>query len=168
MIVWTEEKISELQALLREDLSYQQAANRLSHEWGFKVTKNIIVGAIHRHLPKLVKLRAKHRVKVKKTNSRKKQLRQLLPGLNALFGLPEPIRDRDRLSNVIGATCQYIHGEPKDRNFCGKQAVRDSSIPHAAPVWCAAHIREVYVPKALKKKKVAIKKGGRIVWETVA
>lgn len=168
MIIWTEEKVSELQALLREDLSYQQVANRLSHEWGFKVTKNVIVGAIHRHLPKLVKLRSKARVqKVKRTRVRK-QLRQLLPGLNALFGLPKFIRDIDRLKDVPGMTCQYIHGEPKDRNFCGKQAVRDSAIPHAAPVWCAAHIREVYVPRASKKKKVAIKKGGRIVWETVA
>lgn len=176
MINWTEEKISEMQALWREGLSYAQIAKRLSHSWGVAVTKNVIVGAIHRHMPKLAKIKAKARrrkqgmspkaVRLAKKEARKEQLKEILPGLNALFGL-KAIRDKHRLTHIPGMTCQYIRGEPKDRDFCGLPAVRDSAIPHAAPVWCEHHIRVVYVQKVAKKKKVAVKKGGRVVWETV-
>ena len=166
VIIWTKDNIADMVALWNEGLSYGQMARRLSVSWGTTVTKNMIVGVAHRHFPSIVKQKKKLRNEKRRAKGRKVQLKQLLPGLNALFGI-EYVRDRHKLHNVHGATCQYLHGEPRDRNFCGAQAVRDPSIPHAAPVWCAKHIRAVYMPKGVKKKKVAVTKGGRIVWETV-
>lgn len=165
MINWTEEKISEMQAMLREGLSYSQIAKRLSHSWGVPVSKNVIVGAVHRHMPKLVAIKAKARKKKQKTHQAPKVRREVLKELTP--PVMTHIRDAHRLSRVPGMTCQYIHGEPKDRDFCGLPAVRDSAIPHAAPVWCETHVRVVYTQRSVKKKKVAVKKGGRIVWETV-
>lgn len=58
-------------------------------------------------------------------------------------GKPSETTPRSLLP-VHGKTCQYLEGEPRDRNFCGKQAVRDMLHPTTSDAWCAYHIDLMY------------------------
>lgn len=150
MVNWTEEKIAELHALLKTGIAYSKIAARLSAAWKVRVTKNMIVGAANRNgysRKRIKKVAIKRPVVVKPVAAKKK------------------VRFVPLVENIKG-TCQYIEGEPADRNFCGAPAVRDTGIPHAAPVWCEKHLRLVYVPRNLFRKKTATRHGKFVVWRT--
>jgi hypothetical protein len=146
VVNWTEEKIAELYALLKTGISYSKIAARLSAAWKVRVTKNMIVGAASRN--------GYIRKRIRKVAIRKPVI-------------AKPIKKKVRfvVGNIRG-TCQYIEGEPAGRNFCGAPVVRDTGIPHAAPVWCAKHLRMVYIPRNLFRKKTATRQGKFVIWET--
>lgn len=151
MVNWTEEKIAELQAHLKSGTTYSKIAEALSKAWKVRVTKNMIVGAANRNgwsRKRVKKVVIKKPALVRKPVSEKKRVRF------------EPV-----VENVRG-TCQYIEGEPADRNFCGAPAVRDTGIPHAAPVWCEKHLRVVYIPRGTRLRKTATRQGRFIIWRT--
>lgn len=150
MVNWTEEKIAELQALLKTGIPYSKIAARLSAAWKIRVTKNMIVGAASRN--------GYSRKRIKKVAIRK-------PVVVKPVAVKKKVRFVPVVENIRG-TCQYIEGEPADRNFCGAPAVRDTGIPHAAPVWCEKHLRLVYVPRNLFRKKTATRQGKFIIWRT--
>lgn len=148
MINWTEEKIAELQALLKTGIPYSKIAARLSAAWKVRVTKNMIVGAANRN--------GYSRKRIKKVAIRK-----------PVIAKPVAIKKKVRfvVENISG-TCQYIEGEPALRHFCGAPVVRDTGIPHAAPVWCEKHLRVVYIPRNVVRHKTATRQGKIIIWET--
>lgn len=150
MVNWTEEKIAELQALLKTGIPYSKIAARLSAAWKIRVTKNMIVGAANRN--------GYSRKRIKKVAIKK-------PVVVKPVAVKKKVRFVPVVENIRG-TCQYIEGEPADRNFCGAPAVRDTGIPHAAPVWCEKHLRRVYVPRNLFRKKTATRQGKFIIWRT--
>jgi len=138
----------------KSGMSYRAIAATLSHAKKIKLTKNMIVGAVHRHglAVKLAGGPAKAKPKLETP-------RVLKPA-------PAVARRTGRVTTEIkGKTCLYIEGEPKDRNFCGAQVVTDAGIPHAAPVWCEKHLSIVYLPKSRKKEKVATRIGRYVVWQ---
>jgi len=153
-INWTEEKLAELKALLKTGIAYSKIAARLSAAWKIKVTKNMIAGATNRYGWSRGKLVKKAKIA--------QVIRPIAPNK------PSATKKKVRFEPVVETTrgtCQFIKGEPKDREFCGKPVVRDTGIPHAAPVWCHEHLRIVYVPRTMRPQKTARRQGKYVIFE---
>ena len=151
-INWTEEKLAELKALLKTGIAYSKIAARLSAAWKIKVTKNMIAGATNRYGWSGGKRVKKARV----TQAVRPSAPKKPPNKKVRF---EPVVETTR------GTCQFIKGEPRDREFCGKPVVRDTGIPHAAPVWCHEHLRIVYVPRTSNRQLTATRQGKYVIFE---
>lgn len=149
MVIWSEEKLAELKALIKSGIAYSKIAARLSAAWKIRVTKNMVSGAANRQGWMSQRVRKPRLVAREAAPPKQPKKQKFVPVIEAARG-----------------SCLFIHGEPKDREFCGKPAVRDTGIPHAAPVWCAEHLRIVYVARNLIRRKVASRQGKYVVWET--
>lgn len=155
MINWTEELISEVASMLKDGMSYRVIAAVLSNAKKKKITKNMIVGAAHRH-----------GLAAKFARSKRRIVRPIKPVVTPKPAVaPKPAAKEGVTHEVKGRTCLFLYGEPIDRNFCGKPAVTNSLMPKAAPVWCEHHLSIVYVQKSAKPKKVARRDGKFIIWE---
>lgn len=103
-------------------------AAKLSKKLGQPVTKNAVIGRLNR-LGLTAPRKAKEAPKPKSPNRyyhiAKKAPRAVLEDVNEIAGNP--------------GGCQYIAGDSKDRQFCGKATVKTGS-----GVWCAQHVQIVY------------------------
>lgn len=170
---WTNDLISEVWALWIDGVSAAQIARRMSHKLDVEVTKNMIVGAVHRHGNKTGRRRpkketaAKPAPKVKAMPMAKVTPPPRDPALVALEASSSKGSFKHanrRLKIVPGHTCKYLHGEPADRNFCGAPAVTDLDYPAMSRSWCAEHLTMVLIPRSSVPQKKAVRANGRVVW----
>lgn len=143
MVDWTDILVSEVAAMLKEGLSASQVARRMSGSLNLNITKNAIVGMCHR--------------KGLKLNGRQ-------PGLKA-GGRPKgsgkpkqrkaavPKCDAPAFTELRGH-CQWLHGEPADRDFCKSPAVRIEGARFASTSWCLEHAKVVYMPPKPTSREV--------------
>lgn len=135
---WTPDKVAELERLYRAG---ELTVSEIGEGLGF--TKNAVCGKIlrlglanpnrvpaKRKLNPMKKPRAKKRAKPPKRRTNPLNLKPLEP---------------DPLGDVAGG-CQWLHGEPTDRNFCGNP--RQVSSPY-----CDHHHERCYMPAPKKKRK---------------
>lgn len=136
MIEWTKELDQKIWRMSEEGLSRAQIAKVLSVLLKCEVTKNAVVGRANRlGLPK----------------------RRKAPPQSPLRGRRYYIDKSTREKPVLVVTgrgksggCQYLHGDPAVRDFCGKPTVNAGSR-----AWCAEHYVVVYDRVVVKKIAVA-------------
>lgn len=129
--------------MVDDGTSRAEIAARLGKKLGQTVTKNAVIGRLNR-LGLAKPRKAKEAPKPKSPNRyyhiANKAPRAVLEVVNEIAGNP--------------GGCQYIHGDAKDREFCGKPTVRIGS-----GAWCAQHVRVVYekVTRDFSKKAKALR-----------
>jgi len=140
-VSWSPELDREVCKMVEGGKSREAIARVMSKKLGHPVSKNAIIGRLNRI--GMVKPRKPKEAPKPKSPNRyyhiaKKAPRTLLEAVNEIAGNP--------------GGCQYIHGDAKDRDFCGKQTVRTGS-----GVWCRDHAQVVYerVVRDFRKKTEA-------------
>ena len=159
--------ISEVWELWLENLSARQIAAQLTHKWKKSVSKNMIIGVVHRYTNKTGQKRKTLSDRPKTSHPRVRGGRAMMAG-----GVMKPreiprkafIHAKRNLKIIHGKTCQYLHGEPADRNFCGAPVVMDLDCPLTAQSWCAEHLTMILLPRGSSPEKKAIRTGGRVYW----
>lgn len=134
-------------------MSAAKIAEAMADKWKMRVTKNMIIGAMNRYGRNVDRM-VPRRVITNKPRPRR-------------VAAPKPqIMETNlrRVRPVAGKTCQYLHGEPSLRNFCGAPAVMDVDVPQAGHSWCVEHLNVVLIPRSIKMDKIAQRVNGRIVW----
>lgn len=143
--LWDDAAKARLTELWDENLSGRLIAEAMSCEFGRNYTKNAVVGMAHRmSLPK-----RPNPILRDVTPKRKRRDTSLVrQALKTHASEGRPALRIDTLSMAGGGrsapqsgfkTCQWIEGNPKDRNFCGKPTVGGSS-------WCEEHYARVFIP----------------------
>ncbi|MEK9917994.1 MAG: GcrA family cell cycle regulator [Pelagibacteraceae bacterium] len=128
---WTDALAAELTKLWDKGLSAREIAEALNLP-----SRNMIIGKAHRlGLPK-------RQSPIIYMGERKRQaLRKLAKGRKEIKREAKQARVRLPTFGTTGSasTCQWIHGEPRERNFCGVQSIAGHS-------WCAEHYSRVFLP----------------------
>lgn len=124
-IPWSDDVDREMLKMIKEGLSREAIAKRLSVKLGLTVSKNAVVGRLHR-----MGVTTPREVVQKKSAFRhyhvaKKSKRAVVAPVALAGGNP--------------GGCQYIKGDVRDRNFCGADTVRVGS-----GAWCSTHALVVY------------------------
>lgn len=136
---WTPERIKVLIALWEEGLPTSEIGRRLG------VTKNSVVGKVHRLSLKKRQSPIRHAGSAGTTQSKKakKVVAQ------AETSPPRSGGDVVRLEQLTAAMCCWPEGEPgtPDFHFCGKSAAPDKP-------YCEAHCARAYVKVSKDKKRV--------------
>lgn len=133
-VSWTPERVAEVQALRAEGLSNTAVAQRLG------VTKAVIEGVVQRlSLPKrrVVSPPAGNAGGATGGAAKLAKVREQSASAAVVRAAPQGFRfgdygwrwrdvrplGRRGLPEFHPATCQFLHGEPRDRNFCGAAVV---------------------------------------------
>lgn len=142
-VEWTTEMKAELALLYGET---PMTAKLIGEALG--VSKNSVIGMARRMglarserspIPNPEKSQQTHA----KTKAKKKAKKDLLKSCRSI-----PLGDEPTPTGETGG-CQFLHGEPADRNFCG-HAVKPGTV------WCEHHHARVYIagtaPNMRRKK----------------
>ena len=148
---WDGAAKARLAELWGENLSGQQIAEVMSREFSRNYTKNAVTGQAHRMKLPQRESPIKRGVTPKRKRRDTSKVRQALKTENCAsepavrFGTWS-MAGGGRFASQSGyKTCQWLHGCPKDRHFCGKPTVGGSS-------WCEEHYRIVFPPSDEKHK----------------
>lgn len=167
--------IAEVWALWIDGVPAAQIARRVSHKWKKTVTKNMVVGALHRYGNRTGQRRLMPKRAEPKPFPAPKAPKKVMPvakaprdpvltQLEASSKEGSFIHGKRRLKLVSGCTCKYLHGEPAERNFCGAPAVMDLDYPAMSRSWCAEHLTKVLIPRGSVPERKAVRTGGRVFW----
>jgi hypothetical protein len=132
-VKWTSARDGFLMKLVAAGLNREVIAAKLSARFGQRFTKNAVIGRSNR-----IKAAAEKKPGVYYRISDAKP---------RVAAVPKP----DSVGNPGG--CQYMAGEPNERQFCGKQTV--AALRGGPSAWCETHYRAVYQKIDAKKAAAA-------------
>lgn len=148
---WREHRVERLKALVSDGLSSRQIAAKLSHEWRATITRNQVVGAVHRNGLKLVLPVC---TRLFGTRYERAKVRKIGSGARMKPYNPRPIKPpvpTPTTDPFIGITiidlkpdsCRWPHGDPATPwlRYCGASAAESKP-------YCPYHCGLAYEPRA--------------------
>lgn len=153
--VWTPRMDAVMKKMASQGKTRAEIAASLSVTFGKSITKNAVVGRCHRLGVTTVKPNLNTRSSLKNTAVYGyTPAGKDAPAIKESSAFKGPAYHIDRARNKIRIVadapknpgrpggCQYLHGEAKDRNFCGAPTVQGREAESGS--WCAEHYRVVY------------------------
>lgn len=131
-----------LRKLAREGGTARDISVALTDKYGVEVSRNAVIGKMHREKIYLKANRHDRPRPVRKSKAAppKAQAQHVGPPP------PKPVTPEPTPMGDVGAGCLWIYGEPSDRNFCGHPTTSIASS------WCAHHGARVWSPNYRKNK----------------
>lgn len=156
---WNKDALAMLDRLLKDGLSASEIANTLAAAFGAAVTKNSVIGKVHRIKGNGAFARspsdspAPKTVRKPRTQRKKEEAMPAIPAIEPFFQPAPPIIRRESgnvsLMELTATTCRWPIGNPGDEDFrfCG-----DFAVP--GKPYCPACAQLAYVPIDKRRRAV--------------
>lgn len=125
---WTDAQTKRLLYHMRAGQTARQTAKHLTSEFNVTFNKNMVIGRWTRF---------RHRSETTSNRKMEKSPSMQKPNVSVF--------NKDAGGEF--KRCQYMHGDARDRKFCGKPVVEGTS-------WCAEHYPQVFDLERMKKLKL--------------
>lgn len=167
---WTDERVERTKVLHLDGLTASQVARKISAEFGVHITRNAVIGIIHRRgwgrgYSDIMRAKAANKTRVKRADSEavranreKLKMRNhnnpkpIVPGWRSepwKSDEPEiviPVGERKTIETLEANHCRWPIGEPGQEgfHFCGRDRVPGVS-------YCLAHARRAFQPVPVRR-----------------